>query len=115
MQANGFKIFKRDLSELVAEIPAPGPIYISNFRQTHGGEMPLATFQITVAAFNLKGHVCELVVSSGSIWIHDTEHCKKASERADANEKEIRARLNALAYDVRDGRISDTPVLGGVD
>lgn len=109
------KIFKTNLAELISEIPSPGPLYVSNFSQTRHGEMPMTTYQVTVAGWNAEGRVCELVISSRAIWTYDVENSKSASEQAFESEREIKQRLLELNYRLRDGRVSIEPVLGKID
>ena len=110
------KIFKSNLNELIAEIPPPGPLYLSNFSQTRDwGEMPMVTYQVTVAGHNAAGYVCELVIRTRIVWVHDIENRKICLKEADDSEREIKDRLRVLSYALRDGRISDDPVLGSID
>lgn len=106
------KIYKSDLSSLIKE--ATPPFYISNFRTHIGGDIPTVNYTVTVAAFNAEGRVCELVLSWGPIWAHDEQEVKKSKTWADQTEEEILERLAGLELEVRDGRISQSPVLGGL-
>lgn len=106
------KIYKTDLQQLIKEGNAP--FYVSNFRTHIGGDIPTVIYTVTVAAFNAEGRVCELVLSRGPIWTHDEQEVKKSKIWADQMEGEILERLLALELETRDGRISQSPVLGGL-
>lgn len=114
------KIYKSSLQELLNE--ALAPFYICNFCEFSGSDIRWRTAKVTVAAFNEEDRVCELVLSTQPVPHFDVEGAKKQQQQADEWEKEIRARLKALddglsgdSFEIRDGRISDQQVLGGID
>lgn len=106
------KIFKSDLTSLISECRPP--FYLSNFRTHVGGDIPTLVYTVTVAGFNPQGRVCELVLSTGQAWAYDDAENLKARKWADDAEKEVRARLAGLELEIRDGRISESPVQGGL-
>ena len=107
------KIYKSSLQELLNE--AFAPFYLCNFTEFSGSEIRWRTIKVTVAGFNEEDRICELVLSTQPVPEFHPEGAKKQQQQADEWEKEIRARLKALEFEIRDGRISDQQVLGGID
>ena len=109
------KIWKTSLQGLIEE--AQGPIYIisTETRVQSGlesGGFPLVIFSVSVAGFNSDGRVVELRIQQPpAIPLFDQE-VRRAAQVSAATLDDLRSRLTALGIEIRDGAISDKPVIG---
>ena len=104
------KIWKSNLQGLLEEVV--GPVYVFGASAASNGQIPMTTFYVSVAGFNNEGKVCELCIPQPSV------PALLANERANAckeNQRvldQVRARLNGVNREVRDGLIGSEPVAG---
>lgn len=109
------KIYKSNLNELLAECKPP--FYLSVFRisKTSKDGAAFISWNVTVAGFNEHRQCCELVLATETCLAWDENTRTKSLKQANQWEQEIRTRLAALDLELRDGRLSEDPVLGTID
>jgi len=111
------KIWKTSLQGLIEE--AKGPIYIistetkvqSRTGDSSGG-FPLVIFSVSAAGFNNDGRVVELRIQQPPAIALFDEEVRCAAHASSAALNDLRSRLTALGIEIRDGAISDKPVIG---
>lgn len=106
------KIWKSDLQGLLEEVV--GPLYLTAASENRGGQLPTSTFYVSVAGWNRENHICELRIQRPPVVSQIRE---EVHEECTANRKtfdEIKARLDALGREYRDGFISDAPMGGSL-
>lgn len=110
------KIWKTSLQGLIEE--AQGPIYIISTEtrvQSGTGEsggFPLVIFSVSAAGFNNDGRVVELRIQQPPAIALFDEEVRRAAQVSAATLDDLRSRLTALGIEIRDGAISDKPVIG---
>ena len=111
------KIWKTSLQGLIEE--AKGPIYIISTEtklQSRTGDsgdgFPLVIFSVSAAGFNKDGRVVELRIQQPPAIALFDEEVRCAAHASSAALNDLRSRLTALGIEIRDGAISDKPVIG---
>ena len=84
---------------------------ISSAPATLNGQIP-TTFYVSVAGFNNEGKVCELRIPQPSVPALLGDERVKAYKENQRVLDEVRARLNGVEREVRDGLIGSEPVAG---
>lgn len=107
------KIFKSTLAQLLNE--AKPPFYLSCNRMIQAGKLPQATWTVSLAGLNELGQMCELFLQTGVVFIFDQNGCGLAQKQAEAWTAELRTRLEALNLEIRDGRVSEEPMVGVIE
>ena len=72
----------------------------------------MTTFYVSVAGFNNEGKVCELRIPQASVPALLAHERAKACKENQWVLDEVRARLNGVGREVRDGLIGSEPVAG---
>ena len=109
------KIWKTSLQGLIEE--AKGPIYITLIEtkvQSRAGDssgFPLV-ISVSAAGFNSDGRVVELRIQQPPVIAHFDEEVRCAAYASSAALNDLRGRLTTLGIEIRDGAISDKPVIG---
>ena len=110
------KIWKTSLQGLIEE--AKGPIYIIltetkvQSRTGDSGGFPLVIFSVSAAGFNNDGRVVELRIQQPPAIALFDEEVRCAAHASSAALNDLRSRLTGLGIEIRDGAISDKPVIG---
>ena len=104
------KIWKSNLQGLLEEVV--GPVYLFGASATSNGQIPMTTFYVSVAGFNNEGNVCELRIPQPSVPALLGDERAKVYKENQRVLDEIRARLNGVEREVRDGLIGSEPVAG---
>jgi len=104
------KIWKSNLQGLLEEVV--GPVYLFGASTTSNGQIPMTTFYVSVAGFNNEGKVCELRIPQPSVPALLGDERPKAYKENQRILEEVRARLNGLNRETRDGLIGTEPVAG---
>jgi hypothetical protein len=110
------KIWKTSLQGLIEE--AKGPIYITSTEtkvQSRAGDssgFPLVIFSVSAAGFNSDGRVVELRIQQPPVIAVFDEEVRCAACASSAALNDLRGRLTTLGIEIRDGAISDKPVIG---
>jgi len=104
------KIWKSNLQGLLEEVV--GPVYLFGASATSNGQIPMTTFYVSVAGFNNEGKVCELRIPQPSVPALLGDERPKAYKENQRILEEVRARLNGLNRETRDGLIGTEPVAG---
>jgi hypothetical protein len=107
------KIYKSNLQELLNE--ALPPFYLFNFAEWTHSKTSVRAVKVSLAGYNQENRICELVLSTMTVWDFDDAGKAAQARAADQLEQELRSRLKALSLEIRDGRISDEPVIGALD
>ncbi len=113
------KIYKSNLQGLLEEVK--GPVYVMAIQRSSAtciGEKdtaPTLLFGVSAAGFNTEGRVVELRIEQAPVitfFNEEVRHTATANGRVLAD---LKARLTALGFEVRDGAISTEPVIGTIE
>lgn len=107
------KIYKSTLSQLLNE--AKPPFYLSYNRITVNAKLPQLIFTVQLSARNEQGEMCELYLSTPTVYAFDEHNSKLAHQQAQTWANELRTRLEALHLEIRDGRVSEEPMAGVIE
>ena len=107
---DAIKIWKSNLQGVLEEVV--GPVYLFGASATSNGQIAMTTFYVSVAGFNTEGNVCELRIPQPSVPALLGDERVEASKENQRVLDEVRARLNGLEREIRDGLIGSEPVAG---
>ena len=104
------KIWKSNLQGLLEDVV--GPVSLFGASATSNGQIPTTTFYVSVAGFNNEGNVCQLRIPQRSVPALLGDERVKAYKENQRVLDEVRARLNGVEREVREGLIGSEPLAG---
>lgn len=113
------KIWKTTLQGLIEEVR--GPIYITatqvgSVSETAGrGSVPAVAFAVWAAGFNREGRVVELRIQQPRVISVFDEEVARTARANSAVLADLKARLSGIGVEIRDGAISEEPVIGTLE
>lgn len=110
------KIWKTSLLGLIEEVN--GPIYVISTEiktksgRADDGGFPLTVFSVSAAGLNGEGRVVELRIQQPAVISLFDEEVRRAAVASATALADLKTRLKALGVEIRDGAISEKPVIG---
>jgi hypothetical protein len=117
--AKDMKIWKTTLQGLIEEVI--GPIYITatqvgSVSESPGnGSIPTVAFAVWAAGFNSEGRVVELRIQQPRVISVFDEEIARTARANSVVFADLKKRLQGIGVEIRDGAISEQPVIGTLE